>query len=149
MTDKHLEVIDSSQMKVLSEFEVSEVKNNIDRFRIGIVNENIIIAGRSLTGSWSGDFLFEKANIAQVTGLIKDVLNGSLATADEHFLTFKASKDAIGIGEYAPRDELVLALTNNRPAVLDGYESKARTIYIDSNTLLKMYVELEKTTPAG
>lgn len=144
MNNLQPEIIDSSKMQVLTEFEASQIQNNIDRFRIGLLDTDVIIAGRNLKGVWSGVMLFERANAARVVNLFKNVFDAQTASETESDTGFKAGKDLVGVELHQPRNKQVAVFYNNRPVVIDNLEQRNLVLYLDPDTLLSFHVILRK-----
>lgn len=148
--NQQIEVIDTGNMQVLSEFAAAGfIHDNTDRFRIGSMDGNIIIAGRGLDGAWTSSVLFERANLPKVVQLLDEVLNGRLRQENRDYVYFTAGKDEIGVGAQQPRDLLTISLYNNRRVKMDGLESGGWRMYVAPDTALKLYVELEKLVAQG
>lgn len=150
MSSPTVEVIDTSQMQVLTEFPAAGfIHNNSERFRIGLLDTHLIIASCSSNGKWSGDVMFERANLAAITQLLDDVLNGRLRKEERDYVGFNSGKDRIGISAQAPRDRLTISIYNNRFVKMDGGETRAWSVTVAPDTALKMLVELEKLVAQG
>jgi hypothetical protein len=150
MSDEQVEVIDTSQMQVLSEFAAAGwVHANTDRFRLGVLGDNIIIAGHGLDGTWSGDTLFERKNLEAVTKLLGEVLNGRLYDEDQDYLNVISGKDEAGISAQAPRGKITISLYNNRRVKMDGAEANSWNITVAPDTALSLYVELKELIAQG
>lgn len=150
MSSATVELIDTSNMQVLTEFAAAGfVHDNIDRFRVGLVGTDIIIAGHSLAGTWSGDMLFERANLTAVVELLGEVLNGRLRKEAREYVYFTAGKDEVGVGAHMPREKLLISFYNNRRVEMDGLERGGWRLYVAPDTALSIYVELEKLVAQG
>lgn len=150
MSDEPVEVIDTSQMQVLTEFAAAGwVHANTDRFRVGALGENIIIAGHGLNATWMGIMLFERANLEAVTKLLGEVLNGRLRDEDQDYVGVIAGRDRVGISAQAPRGTTTISLYNNRRVKMDGAETSAWDMTVAPDTALSLYVEMKELRQQG
>ena len=146
-----METIDSSEMTVLSEFDyVDEVFNNTDHYKIGVLDENVIIRTRGLDGNESATFLYERDSHLELIEKIEDVYAGKLLETDKDYFSFKNGKDylVIGITSTFPHTSFKpitkFRLTNNRPAKLDGDESSGWFLYMSVETGKLMLAEMKR-----
>jgi hypothetical protein len=150
MSDEQVEVIETSRMQVLSEFAAAgRAHDNTDRFRVGALGENIIIAGHGLNGAWSGVMLFERTNLEAVTRLLGEVLDGRLYGEDQDYLNVMAGKDRIGISAQSPRGATTISLYNNRRVKMDGADTRAWDLTVTPDTALSLFVELKELRHQG
>ncbi|MDQ3323402.1 MAG: hypothetical protein M3525_13375 [Acidobacteriota bacterium] len=79
MNNQTIEVIDSSQMTVWSEFGyIGEIFDNTDYYKIGVLEKSVLISARDLNGNESAAFLYERANHTQLIAKIEDVFAGKV-----------------------------------------------------------------------
>ncbi len=146
-----METIDSSKMTVLSEFDyIDEVFNNTDQYKIGVLDENVLISTRGLDGNESATFLYERDSHLELIEKIEDVYAGKLLETDKDYFSFKNGKDylVIGITSTFPHTSFKpitsFNLTNNRPAILDGSKSSGWDLYMSLETGKLMLEEMKR-----
>jgi hypothetical protein len=150
MSNDQMETIETSRMQVMSEFAAAGwVHQNRERFRVGLSDANVIIASLGPDGRWSGSMFFERANLAAVTSLLGQVLNGRLYDENKDYLGIVAGRDEVGISTQAPRGTLTISLYNNRPARMDAAQTSAWNLTVAPDTALKLYVELKQLVEQG
>ncbi len=151
MNNQTIEIIDSSQMTVLSQFDyLEEVFNNTDHYTIGVVNENVLIRTRGLDARESATFLYERANHSQLMAKIEDVFAGKVPESNKDYFEVKSGKDflVIGIVSTFPmaafKPIIKFDLTNNRRAKLDESESGNWFLPMSTETAKLMLAEVKR-----
>ncbi|MGI8554871.1 MAG: hypothetical protein ACR2LT_00725 [Pyrinomonadaceae bacterium] len=149
--NKNIEIVDSSQMTVLSEFNyVDEVFDNTDHYKIGVLGKNVLIEVRNLNGKESAGFLYERDSHLDLIVKMEDVYAGKLNELDKDYFSFKNGKDflVIGITSTFPHTSFKpitkFSLTNNRPAVLDNIKASGWFLYMLIETGKLMLKEMKK-----
>ncbi len=146
-----MEIIDSSKMTVLSEFDyVDEIFNGTEHYAIGVLNENVLVRITSETGWQAATFLYERTNHLELIERIEDVYAGKLPELNIEYFTIKKSKDflVIKINETFPHTSfkpiVQFRLTNNRRVELDGDESGVWNLYMSVETGKLMLAEMKR-----
>lgn len=146
-----MEVTDSSQMLILSEFDyVGEIFDNTDHYKIGVLEKNVLINARDLTGNESAAFLYERASHSQLIEKLEDVFAGKAPESNKEYFEFKSGKDflVIGIVSTFPmaafKPIVKFKLTNNRRADLDGSESGNWFLPMSIETAKLMLAEMKR-----
>ncbi len=136
-----METIDSSEMTVLSEFDyIDEVFDNTEHYKIGVLDENVLIQVRSLNGKVSAGLVYERNSHLELIKKIEDIYAGKLLETDEDYFSFKNGKDflVVGITSTFPHTSFKpitsFNITNNRPAILDDDESSGWFLYMSVET---------------
>ena len=146
-----MEIINSSQMTVLSEFDyVDEVFDNTDHYKIGVLNENVLIRVRDLNKNELATFLYERSSHLELVEKIEDIYAGKLLESDEDYFSFKNGKDflVVGITSTFPHTSfkpiVSFNLTNNRELVLDERERNNWFLYMSVETGKLMLKEMKR-----
>lgn len=146
-----MEIIDSSRMQVLSEFDyIGEIFDNTDHYKIGVLEKNVLVSPRDLSGNESAAFLYERANHSQLIAKMEDVFAGKAPESNKDYFEFKSGRDflVIGIVSTFPmaafKPIVKFKLTNNRRANLDGSESGNWFLYMSVETAKLMLAEMKR-----
>lgn len=144
------EVIDSSEMEVLAEFAAEgEIVNNTRRFRVGTLGSDVVIAGFSNGGGWSGDLVFERANLREVAQRLRDVLDGKLREHTEDYFVIERGKDDMTISAHAPRYKVTVHMDNARAVYIDGSLVRGGSLIVSPDTAYCLHDELNKLIQQG
>ncbi len=151
MSDE-MEIIDSSQMKVLSEFGfVDEPINNLARYYLGLLDDKFMTRITDLEGNQRGKVFFERTNYEEVLKRCEDVYAGKLLEVpDVDYFNIEKNQDDIlvGINAVFPHTSfkpiVKFFLQNNRRAKLDGLELPVWDLFMSFETGKKMLAEMER-----
>ncbi len=143
MNNQAMEVIDSTNLKILGEIQTvdEEIDGNY-KYYIGVLNENVLIRMHHLT---TGDilitFLYDKANHQELIARIEDCYAGKLPELEIEYFTIKKGGDflVVGINETFPHTSfkpiVQFRLTNNRRGTnIDGRERDVWNLYMSLET---------------
>ena len=138
-------------MTVLSEFDyVDEIFDNTDHYKIGVLDENVLIQVRSLNGKVSAGLVYERSSHLELVEKIEDIYAGKLLESDEDYFSFKNGKDflVVGITSTFPHTSfkpiVSFNLTNNRELVLDERERNNWFLYMSVETGKLMLKEMKR-----
>ena len=138
-------------MTVLSEFDyVDEIFDNTDHYKIGVLDENVLIQVRSLNGKVSAGLVYERNSHLELAKKIEDIYAGKLLESDEDYFSFKNGKDflVVGITSTFPHTSfkpiVSFNLTNNRELVLDERERNNWFLYMSVETGKLMLKEMKR-----
>ncbi|MGI8554874.1 MAG: hypothetical protein ACR2LT_00740 [Pyrinomonadaceae bacterium] len=147
-----MEIVDSSQMQVLSEFDyVDEVFNGTKHYSIGVLNENVLVCvSNESDGKQRGTFLYERVNHTRIIAKIEDIYAGKLKELDKDYFSFKNGKDflVIGITSTFPHTSFKpitsFNITNNRRVIIDNLELGNWDLYMSVETGKLFLAELKR-----
>ncbi len=147
-----MEIIDSTNLKVLSEVEgIDEEIDGNYIYYIGVLNENVLIRMHSpVTNNRLITFLYERVNHFELIKQIEDVYAGKLPELNIEHFTIKRGKDflVIGINSIFPHTSFKaiekFKLTNNRTAVIDERERDVWNFYMSIEMGKLMLEEMKR-----
>lgn len=149
MSTQQVEVIDTSNMKILSEFEAEgEILENLHAFRFGVIREDVVLAAKDGNDNWRGDVLFERRHLKDVARGLDDLLTGRLVPQGNEFI-LEDGKDDIYIHPTMPRADLSISIGNTRRARMDSLETGGWQIHVSVETAKRMRDEMLKLVVQG
>ena len=149
-----MEIIDTSRMQVFSEFDAAdEIVDNTERYRVGLVGDDVIIETYTRGGGWAGGLFFERANLADVVQSLTEVLAANPLTGAVNRSVLKGS-DLLGVtvyeaGDAYQRGEIRVQLNNNRPAIMDGMRLHGWSVQMSVATSSLLRDALQTLRPQG
>lgn len=151
MSNRTVEVIDSSRMRILSDFRyVDEPVNNIEHYYLGVSGDKFVTKIKDLAGNFVGKVFFDLENYAQVVEKIEDVYAGKLRDSNAEYFNIEKGGDdlIIGITQTFPHTSFQpivrFKISNNRRAVIDGDETGGRDLYLSQATGKLMLAEMKR-----
>ena len=152
--NENIEIIDSSKMKVLSEFSyVDEPMDNITNYYLGILDNLFIIRIRGESSNPIGVTFFERKIYNEVIKMLEDVYAGKLYETNQTSLELEQGKDDIIISimsampHTATRPIERLFIQNVRTAILDSRERDGFNVTASLETGRKLLAEMKRIAP--
>ena len=149
-----MEIIDTSRIQVFSEFDAAdEVVDNTERYRVGLVGDEVVVETYTQGGGWAGGLFFERANLADVVQALQEASEANPLAGAVNRSVLKGG-DLLGATIYEAggayqRGEIRVQLNNNRPAIMDGMRLHGWSITMTVKTARLLRDALQKLRPQG
>lgn len=152
--NQEIEVIDSSKMTVLAEFDyVDEPMDNITYYYLGVLDNLFIVRVKGEVGNTVGATFFERANYKDLIRMIEDVYAGKLYETNQTALEVEKGKDDIIVSvmsampHTATRPIERLFVKNVRRAKLDKLQLGGFDVTASLETGRKLLAEMKRIAP--
>lgn len=152
MNNQIMEIIDSTNLKVLGEIQTvdEEIDGNY-KYYIGVLDENVLIRSHNLnTGNQFITFLYDRANHLELIARVEDCFAGKLPELNIDYFTIKKGGDflVVGINEVFPHTSfkpiVKFRATNNREVKIDERERDVYNLYMSIETGRLFLTEIKR-----
>ena len=152
--NENIEIIDTTDIKVLSDFAyVDEPMDNIAHYYLGVTENYFVISSKDLNGKYSPDTFFERENYADLVKMIEDVYAGKLYETNQTALVKEKGKDHIIVSvmsampHTATRPIEQLFIKNVHAAQLNNRERDSFFVFASLETGRKLLAEMKRIAP--